>query len=169
MITCTWRLLWIVQNSKASFQIDGSGRDKVIGTKEMDQAGIIPTDQGIYFLDTQFFKTNSGIPEGFCNAGHMITVSGQNKQVVAESVQIDQLISQMLWCFPDPDLEGKPHHMSFCPTAYGSGDIGHDRRNMPVGNDKSIQVWQIGLHGIDGSFQIFDGCIGNQGNFIKGA
>jgi hypothetical protein len=37
--------------SKASFQVDGFRKAKLVRAKEMYQLGIIPVDQGVYFLN----------------------------------------------------------------------------------------------------------------------
>ena len=41
--------------SKASFQVNGFGGTKLVGAKEMYQFGIIPVDQGVYFLNAESF------------------------------------------------------------------------------------------------------------------
>ena len=41
--------------SKTSFQINGLGRAEMVGAKEMDQAGIIPVDQGLHLLNAELF------------------------------------------------------------------------------------------------------------------
>jgi hypothetical protein len=40
--------------SKGSFQVNGFGGAKVVRAKEMYQFGIIPVDQGVYFLNADF-------------------------------------------------------------------------------------------------------------------
>jgi len=42
--------------SKLSFRIDGFGRAELIGAKEIYHFGIIPGDQGVYFLNAGFFQ-----------------------------------------------------------------------------------------------------------------
>ena len=40
--------------SKDSFQVNGFGGAKLVRAKKMDQFGIIPVDQGVYFLNADF-------------------------------------------------------------------------------------------------------------------
>jgi hypothetical protein len=42
--------------SKSSFQINGFGGAKLVRAEEMDQLGIIPVDQSVYFLNADFFQ-----------------------------------------------------------------------------------------------------------------
>jgi hypothetical protein len=49
-----WALAKSQSMSKASFQINnGFGRAKLVRAKEMHQLGIIPVDQGVYFLNAE--------------------------------------------------------------------------------------------------------------------
>ncbi len=41
--------------SKGSFQVNGFGGAKMVRAKEMNQVGIIPIDQGVYFLNPECF------------------------------------------------------------------------------------------------------------------
>jgi len=41
--------------SKPSFQVNGFGGTKLVRAKEMYQFGIIPVDQGVYFLNAECF------------------------------------------------------------------------------------------------------------------
>src|SRR4030042_4329204 len=43
-------------STKASFQVNGFGGAKVVRAKEMYQFGIIPVNQGVYFLNAESFQ-----------------------------------------------------------------------------------------------------------------
>ena len=42
--------------SKAAFQVNGFGGAKFVRAKKLYQFGIIPVDQGVYFLNADFFQ-----------------------------------------------------------------------------------------------------------------
>ena len=44
--------------SKASFQVNGFGGAKLVRAKEMYQFGIIPVDQGVYFLNADLLSND---------------------------------------------------------------------------------------------------------------
>ena len=43
-----------INPSKVSFQVNGLGGAKLVRAEKMDQFGVIPIDQGVYFLNAQF-------------------------------------------------------------------------------------------------------------------
>jgi hypothetical protein len=57
----------LTQTSQASFQVNGLGGVKLVRAKKLYQFGIIPVDQGVYFLNAEFFQisfhsTPAGMP-----------------------------------------------------------------------------------------------------------